>query len=269
MRPLILSLALWLGASPLWADARHTVLMDVLQIAQLTQILHEEGLEYAEDLNADMLMGTGGAGWQIQAEAIYDPYRLSEGIRKGLEGHVNSDHLEESITFFASDLGQKIIGLENSARVAMADGEVEAAARDRFAALEDTDDARLALLTRMTQTGDLVTRNVTSALNSNYQFLRGMVDGDAYDMTDDEILTEVGADREEITADTESWLGAFLLLAYSPLSDAELEAYVAFSETDAGLALNAGFFAGFDPLYEDIAYALGRAVALNMTAQEL
>ena len=44
---------------------------------------------------------------------------------------------------------------------------------------------------------------------------------------------------------------------------------VTFSQSEAGLALNRGFFEGFDPHYEDISYALGRAVALNATAEEL
>jgi hypothetical protein len=60
-----------------------------------------------------------------------------------------------------------------------------------------------------------------------------------------------------------------MLMAYSPLEDAELETYITFAMTPAGQALNRALFTGFGKAYEDISYALGRAVALNMTAQDL
>ena len=177
--------------------------------------------------------------------------------------------MEDTITFFASDMGANIITLENSARAAMADETIEQEARGRFAELYGSNDSRLIQINRMIDAGDLVNRNVTSALNSNYNFVRALVDGDVYVMSDDEILADVLSERDEITADTLNWLGGFMTLAYSPLSIEELTAYADFSETAAGKALNAGFFAGFDPLYEDISYALGRAMALNMVAEEL
>ena len=265
----LLGACLWLCALPLWADARHTVLMDVLKIDTLSQILFQEGLGHAEELNVDMLNGQGGSGWQMQAKAIYDPGRIAEALRRAIEKELTGVLLEETITFFASDLGRKIIELENSARVTMAEPDVEEAARARFASLTGSDDPRLAQVMQMIEAGDLISRNVTSAMNTNYQFLRGLSDGKVLDLSDAEILNDVMSDRDEIEADTTGWLAAFMLLAYSPLTDAEMTAYVVFSQTPAGLALNRGFFEGFDPLYEDISYALGRAVALNMTAEEL
>ena len=115
----------------------------------------------------------------------------------------------------------------------------------------------------------MITRNVTSAMNSNYQFLRGLAEGNAIEMTEAEMLADVAGELDEITGDTTGWLYGYLLLAYHPLDEADLEAYVTFSESPAGMALNQALFNGFGKAYEDISYALGRAVALNMTAQEL
>lgn len=268
-RSLIAAFVIFLTALPLWAGARHTVLMDVLEISELSSILHSEGLEFGATLNRDWLDGEGGPAWSQQVTRIYDAQRISEGIRAGLEPALEGEVLEDVITFFASDLGGRIITLENSARRAMADKAIEEEARARFNALYGSDDARLAQINRMIDAGDLINRNVTSALNSNYQFLRALVDGDVYIMSDEEILEDVLSEREKITIDTSSWLGAFMLLAYSPLSMEELTLYADFASTDAGKALNTGLFAGFDPLYEDISYALGRAMALNMAAEEL
>lgn len=269
MQRFLVAVIIMLSALPLWAGARHTVLMDVMEIRELSGILHSEGIEFGATLNRDWLNGQGGPAWEQQVARIYDPERISEGIRAGLEPALEGDVLEEVIAFFAADPGRRIIKLENSARAALSDPDVEQAARERFIALQGDDDLRLVQIERMIEAGDLINRNVTSALNSNYRFLRALVDGDVYAMSDTEILNDVMSERDDIAVDTEGWLGAFMLLAYSPLSDDELEAYVMFSESRAGVALNTGLFAGFDPLYEDISYALGRAMATNMVAEEL
>ena len=270
---IVICAVLTLAASPALSDARITVLVDVLKMPEVAQILREEGLDNAQELDSDMLEGRGGAGWQLQIDAIYDTGRMVETVRRALEIELQGpDHqpaLEATIAFFASDLGTKIITLENSARAAIMDESIEEVARARFAELEDTDDARLALITQIVESGDMVNRNVTAAMNSNYQFLRGLADGHGTDTSDEDILAQVAADIDEITSDTVSWLYGYLLLAYHPLSDAELQAYLEYSQTDAGQALNRGLFDGFGKAYEDISYALGRAVALNMLAKEL
>ena len=109
--PLLLMLAL----SPAWADARLTVLVDVLKLQEAALILREEGITYAEDLNTDMLAGDGGAGWQQQVEAIYDPARMVEMVRRDLKIGVFGEDRGDVIAFFSSDLGVQIVDLENSA----------------------------------------------------------------------------------------------------------------------------------------------------------
>ena len=84
-----------------------------------------------------------------------------------------------------------------------------------------------------------------------------------------EMLADVAQQQEEIAQDTRGWLYGYLLLAYSPLEDAELDRYIAFAQSDAGRSLNTALFEGFGTAYEDVSYALGRAVALNMVAEEL
>jgi len=269
MRHLLAATFVILTALPLWANARHTVLMDVLRIAELSEILHSEGIAFGSTLDRDWLDGQGGPSWSVQVARIYDPARISEAIRAGLEPALEGPLLEETITFFATDPGAQIITLENAARRALADEAIETETRARFAALDGSDDPRLAQIERMIEAGDLVNRNVTSALNANFQFLRALVDGDVYLMTEEEILTDVMAERDAIAQDTRGWLGAFMLLAYSPLTLEELTAYADFATGEAGRALNTGLFAGFDPLYGDISYALGRAMARSMAAEEL
>ena len=54
MRAFVLAAGLWMLALPLWADARSTVLVDVLRLGELAEILQREGLENAETLDRDM-----------------------------------------------------------------------------------------------------------------------------------------------------------------------------------------------------------------------
>jgi len=269
MRALLIWPLLAILALPVWADARMSVLVDVLKLREAAYILRAEGLAYADDLDSEMLDGQGGAGWQLQVNAIYDPERLVEEVRQALEGALQGQVLEDTIRFFASDLGQEIVTLENSARLAIGEQDVEDAARGRYLELSETDDPRLAQVMEFADTGDMLNRNVTSAMNSNYQFLRGLADGHAIEMTEQEILADVAGDIDEITDDTTSWLYGYFLLAYHPLADDDLQRYIAFANTPAGQALNRALFEGFGKAYEDISYALGRAVALNMLAEEL
>ena len=95
--PLMLALAL-----PAHADARLSVLVDVLRLPQIASILRDEGLTRAEDLNIEMLNGRGGAGWHIQIEAIYDPTRIVEAVRATLDAELQGEALEQTIDFFAS-----------------------------------------------------------------------------------------------------------------------------------------------------------------------
>ncbi|EEB84311.1 DUF2059 domain-containing protein [Roseobacter sp. GAI101] len=259
----------WLLATPLWADARGAVLVDVLKIEEVAHILQAEGIANAETLNQDMLGGKGGAGWQLQVAAIYRPERIVEMLRTRLDTELQGDQREEVIAFFASDTGAEIIALENAARAAIGDEDIETAARQRYAEIEGSDDARLAQIKALVDSGDMINRNVTAAMNSNYQFMRGLAEGGAIQMNESEMLADSAAQLDEITADTTAWLYGYLLLAYSPLENDALDQYLEFSRTNAGLALNRALFDGFGAAYEDISYALGRAVALNMVAQDL
>ena len=113
--------------------------------------------------------------------------------------------------------------------------------------------------------------NVVGAMNSNYAFYAGLADGGAFpeDLTEEEILTDVWSQEEMIREDTSEWLYSYLSLAYRPLTEEDLAAYVAFSETEAGGALNRALFASFDEMFVAQSLALGLSAARFMAAQEL
>ncbi|MGA9434719.1 MAG: hypothetical protein WBV62_10845, partial [Roseobacter sp.] len=173
------------------------------------------------------------------------------------------DDVEAALAFFGSEQGARIISLENAARQAMADPEVEEAARDIYAGLKDGDDPLYILVSRYIDDNDLLERNVTGAMSANFQFYMGLSDGKFTDQSEAEILEEVWSQQDDIRDDTEYWLNGFLLMAYQPLPLETMQNYVDYSASDEGQALNAALFDGFEGIYRDISYALGRAIALN------
>ena len=267
------AVALWLGASVSAAlagtEAKVTVLMDRLRVAEVVEIMRTEGLDYAQTLDTDMLGGQGGPFWHEQVTRIYEPQRMSETVREALVEGLDEPALDAALAFFGSDTGARIVALENAARGAMADPSIEEAARDTYTRLRNDHAPRLALIDRFVTVNDLLDRNVSGAMSSNFRFYRGMADGGALDMSEEDMLADVWSQEDEIRDDTEGWLYGYLLLAYEALEAGDLEDYVAFSQTAPGHALNAALFAGYETMYRDISYALGRGIALSLSGSDL
>lgn len=269
IRSFWLALILCLAGQPGIANARITVLMDVLRIETVVQILQEEGFAYAKILEEDMLGGEGGAFWHAQVVQIYDATQISEQIRRALEAGLDPPQIEAAIDFFATEAGGRIIELENAGRRAMADPVVEQAARDYYESQAGQDDGLLDTVQEFIRINDLLERNVSGAMSSNFQFYKGLSDGKLVQQTEADILAEVWAQQEDIRTDTEEWLNGFMLMAYQPLPAGHLQDYVTFSASPEGQALNAALFEGFEAVYRDVSYALGRAIALNSEGDEI
>ena len=268
--------SLALSAAPLWAQvARPTdKLLDLLGLPETISIMRDEGIAYADELATDMLATGPNALWAEKVEVIYDPARMEETVREGFaqsfEGFDVSPRTLEQ--FFGSELGQDVIRLEISAREAMTDQAIEDAARAAYvdrAGGDDAEAARLEQLSDFVEANDLIEANVVGGLNTTIKFYQGLVDGGALEMSEDDILREVWQSEPETRSDTEEWIFAFLMMAYRPLEDGALAQYAQVAESPEGQAMNRALFAGFDQMYGDISYALGRAIAQQMNVQDL
>lgn len=261
--------AVFAVSSPVAQAAEVDDLLEALGVPQIVEIMRAEGLEYGDTLATDMVPGGSTDGWRATVDRIYDEARMLETVRGVFTQEFGSTDLEPLMAFFASETGQQVVSLELSARTAMREQEIEDAARAAFRDLEGTDSETLATISEFVDTNDLIEANLVGALNANYMFYLGLVDGGALQMSEQDILTEVWSSEEETRSDTREWVYAFLLMAYRPLADGVVEDYTALSQTDPGRALNRALFAGFNEMYDDISYALGMAVARQMQVQEL
>lgn len=242
-----------------------------LAIPEIIQVMREEGLAFGDELADDMFPGRGGDEWRQLVDVIYETGRMSDIIMQGFAAALKDVDTAPLTAFFDSALGRKIISLELSARRAIMDDEVDEANKAHAADLIQAGDPRMDLIGEFIEVNDLLESNVVGALNSNFAFLGGLVDGGAFPRTrtEDQMLSDVWEQEPSIRDDTTEWLFAFLSMAYSPLEDDELNAYIDLSRTPEGQTLNTALFAGFDEMFEDISRALGLAAARMMSGEDL
>lgn len=287
LRPIVLALGLSLPAvssvaeqmpAPLLVQATAvdpavTALSDVMQMDDIIAVMRDEGLKYGATLEDEMFPGRGGDRWDATIASIYDGAAMRRGFDTGMSRELAGDAstIEQISTFFGSDQGQNALQLEIAARRALLDPSAEDAAKVAWEDMLAEDHPRVAMLRRFAEANDLIESNVMGALNANLAFYKGMASTGAFpdEMTEEQMLSDVWSQEPEVRAETEDWLFPFLALAYQPMSDADLEAYIAFSETEPGQKINAALFSAFDDVFTGISYALGQAAARQMQGEDI
>ncbi len=251
--------------------ARIAGLYDALGLPEVVQIMREEGLRYGGTIETQMFPGGGGAAWQAVVAEIYDAAAMDRLVRTRMAEAMPEAAIEASEAFFRSGRGQRIVALEVSARRAMLDPGVDADARAAADAMRRDGSPRVDLVGRFADVNQLVEQNVAGALNANLAFYQGLDAGGGFPdgMTESDMLAEVWSQEPAVRTDTEDWVYAYLLLAYAPLTDEDLAAYVDFSGTEAGRALNRALFGAFDGMFVGISRNLGRAAARFVGSQPL
>lgn len=246
-------------------------LFDLLQLPDIVEIMREEGVTYGASIGEDLFAGPPSSEWAATVDQIYDLDRMLALVEQDFAASLDGDDIAAMAAFVGSEQGQRIITLEVSARRALLDDAVEEASKEAAAIAATEETERFALVRDFIETNNLIDTNVAGALNTNYAFYMGLMDGNAFGgaLTEEQVLTDVWGQEAEIRSNTTEWMYAFLLMAYQPLSDEDLLAYTAFSETEAGRELNRALFEGFDRLFEGISRSLGRAAANEMTSAEL
>lgn len=246
-------------------------MLEALRIYDILAVMATEGIEAALNLEADMFPGQGGDSWAAQANRIHGASRLTELFEEAFPVEdMTPEAVQLVTTFFTAEPGLSIAAAEVAGRTAFLDPEIEELANEAFRDAVAADDPRIELLTDFIETNDLVERNVAGALNSNFAFYRGLSDGGAFDVDIPEelMLAEVWGQEPELRRDTIEWLYSFQLSAYSGLGDGDIEAYTAFSRTDAGVALNAALFEAFDEVFDQLSYELGSAAAVFIAGED-
>lgn len=271
LRTVVRACAVVLAAG--WLSAAQAAPVDdlskALRLQELAMLMRDEGIADARDI-----IPTGPSGRPPQAavaeiETLFDPDRFRTELQAALAASMSTEELAEAAAFFDSADGAALVELELVARSAIADPEVEAIARSEWAARQGDDDPEIRLLEQFAEVNGLVERNTTTTMTARYHFLLGVAEGAGRSVDEGHVLSEVWADEARIRTETEAWLMGYLLLAYGPAGERALQAYVDFSATAAGQAVNAALFDGFETAYGRISRGLGLVAGRASMAQDL
>lgn len=261
-------------ATPQVPTERGVRLWQALGLAELMPVLRDEALAEAAEMQSGMFEGGASIGWIDTVAQIHDPSRLETLFRAALSRSLQpggDPAIDAALDFYEGDLGRRLVALETTARQAMLDPDTEAAARDSFAEAASRGDLRVAQIQRLIDEADLIGPNVAGGMNAAVAFSQGFEEGGGFDMpmSEAQILADAWSQEAEMRAATIGWMEAYLMLAYSPLGDDDLETYIAFAGSDAGQALSALLFAGFDALFWQTSRDLGLAAAGQMQGRDL
>jgi hypothetical protein len=259
-------------SAPLAERAPEVALMlERLGVYDVLGIMAAEGEAAALTLEDEMFPGEGGAAWIAEASRLQSADRMTDLFEEFFPvAQMSAEQVAQVTRFFESEPGLSISEAEVAGRRAFLDPSAEEAANAAFRQAVSAGDPRVDLLTGFIEANDLVERNVQGALNSNFAFYRGLADGEAFavEMPEELMLSEVWGQEPQLRRDTIEWLYSFQLSAYSGLADGDIEAYTAFSETEAGRALNRALFTAFDAVFEQLSYELGFAAARFIAGED-
>lgn len=245
-----------------------------LQLGALMPLLQQEAVAEAARMEAEGLIAGGGLPWARVVERIHQPDRMEALFREGLAQalpRAEAATVRRGLAFHGSGLGRRVVGLEISARRALQEEGVEAEARAAFAEALAAGQPRAQAIARMIDEADMVAPNVAGGLNAAIAFSRGYAAAGGFDMPPDErqVVSDAWAQRAEIETEARAWLQGFLMLAYGPLSDAELADYARHVASPEGQALSQLLFAGFDRAFAQTSYDMGVAAALRGRGEQL
>ncbi|MBR3370927.1 MAG: hypothetical protein IKG52_09875 [Rhodobacteraceae bacterium] len=252
-------------------------LSDAFLLPELFEVMAIEGRTAIGQDNAAPLSDREMDILRTELDEIYHPARMLadfvDALDKALEPHPQTR--VDAIRFATTDLGQRVLRLEISAREALLQDEVDELAR--LALLEarmgqqDAKGAdRLGMVQDRIDVNDLIEFNVTLGMNTSFAYYRGMLSESAtVGLNAEDLLSLVQAQEPDIRRDVADWIESYFLMAYQPLSDAELQDYIDYSASPHGVAFNRAMFQAFDDVFVDLSQRVGRALGKILNSDSL
>ena len=241
----------------------------LIGVDDLIAIVREEGIVQGEELREGMFPDASAARWTELLEQVYHTDRLRDKFQSRFALELREADIAPLLEYFASEDGKRVIQLEIDARRAIMEPDVEDVARHVYLERAVDGGPRIDLLESFVATNDFIEFNVMGAMNASLAFFRGLADGGAVEMTEDDILRQVWGQEADIRQDSTEWLYGYMLMAYEPLGDGDLQKYVDLADTNAGRSLNLALFAGFDAMFDEVSYTLGRVAAGFMAGDDI
>jgi hypothetical protein len=174
-----------------------------------------EGVEAAMNLEADLFPGMPAARpGRLEANRIHGADRMIALFEDAFPvDMMSAEEVARSPPSSPPSPGAASRRPRSRGARAFLDPATEELANDAFREAVAEEDPRIDLLTDFIEANDLVERNVSGALNSNFAFYRGLSDGGAFEVEIPEelMLAEVWGQEPEVRRDTIEWLYSFQL----------------------------------------------------------
>jgi hypothetical protein len=262
------------------APHRATASDDLAQaymLPELFQIMADEGIASLREEGAGLLSDFELSEWIAYLPRLYDAQAMQANFIAELEARLASqpDIRASALDFARSELGQRVLMLEITARQALLSDEIDTMAREYLSDAR-AQTARPAIAARLSQVrdriaaNDLVELNVSLGLNTSYAYYMGMLEEDATGgMGESVLLQMVWGQESAIRSDVTDWIESYFLLAYQPLSDSDLQQLIDYSASAEGDAFNRAMFMAFDKVFVQISRDVGRALGRRLNAEPL
>ncbi|MGY6550225.1 MAG: hypothetical protein ACXIU7_14645 [Roseinatronobacter sp.] len=252
-------------------------LSEALLFPEMFEIMASEGRNAILSDGTTPLQGRPLAGFEAEVRRIYDPVQMQTDFVTALEAELepHPDARQDALEFATSPLGRTVIRLEISAREALLDDAIDEIARRTLDQAREAPSGtpgadRLGLVRDRIAANDLIDLNVSLGLNTTMAYYLGMMAEDPDNsMPADLLLQLVWAQEPDIRAEIEDWVETFFLMAYQPLDDSSLEAYIAYARTPLAQEFNRAMFRAFDTVFSQVSEKLGRALARQSLIEEL
>lgn len=246
---------------------------DAFLLPDLFRIMAAEGIDYAQTVRVDFGIDISADSWAQTISAIYRPEQMQATFMAHFAEQMTGrdDVITDALAFAASDVGARVLRLEISARDALLDPDMDDAARDALEDMRAVENPRLDLIAERIAVNDLIDLNVAISLNTAFAFFDAMAQAETNNTPapEQDLLAQLWAQEPSIRADTTEWIYSYFVLAYQPLSDADLTAYIDFSASPNGIALNNAMFAAFERTFDQLSMALGQAAGTALQSTDL
>ena len=248
-----------------------------MQVDLLADVLAAEIAASGDPFRPDTPPHAGpDEGWGVIVERVAPAQHirraLRDGIARGVEGlrdPAERAAVAEALSFWESGLGRRVVLLEIGAREAMASPDIEATARESFAAAAARSHPRAAQVRELMEAADLVEPAVAASLNIAVATLQGAQEAVQGSARNSSILEDAWAQEPEIRADQTGWIEALVFMASAPLSDAEMTRLIEASGHPGNRRLGAILNEAATGTFVEIARNLGRASALRLQGERL
>ena len=245
----------------------------ILQLDATFAVLAEEARPQGEDIAAQYFPGRSEDGWAMEVAAMHDPAAMRSRFETAFAAALAGQEavIPAAAAFYGSDLGQRILALEIEARRSFLDVAEEEAAEVAAQNLRDRRDPRLRMIRDLIAAGDLVESSVAGTLTARLAFSDGLAEGSPPGMSAprDSRVQDIWSEEAALRGEVGAWLVRFMVQAYAPLSEDELQTYVRFSETAEGRAVNAAMGRAMEAALLPVSRDLGRLTARFTLSQQI